>query len=64
MITKCFFALKLLGAFIHDQALKHDIIRYVESEYDYKTGEERITYIYEKGENPLRKSNDKPNRKT
>jgi len=42
------FCLRLL----HDLALKYDVVRYVESHHDPKTGEEVITHVYEKGELP------------
>lgn len=37
---------------ISDFLLKNDIFRYVESDIDPKTGEDRILRVYDKGQKP------------
>lgn len=37
---------------LHDLLLKWDVVRYVESDADPKTGEDRIWHVWDKGELP------------
>lgn len=56
ILALCLKAIQATSTWTHNKLLKWDVIRYVESDYDPKTGEERIWHVYDKGEKPAEKT--------